>query len=120
MKILIRFGDNDFCKVMRAFGELFINPIGSRDWHPERLTKANIVEWFNTIAPTLYRMVQARDYVGGLSVAGDKYLSITEERVHFGEEEVAAKMESYASWGNGEAVLIDFGDKHHEPSVTIL
>lgn len=124
MKILICFGDNDFHTVMRTFGELFVSQWGSRRWHPERLTKATIVRWFNTIAPTLYQMVQARDRMEGLT--DDGYLSITEARVYLGEEEVAAKMDSYAGWGNGDAVLIDLGDEHKtpvkwlEPSVTIL
>lgn len=118
MKILIRFsGDNDFSNVLHAFGDLLVSPIGSRTWRPERLTKANIVRWFNAVAPTLYEAVQARDYVQPVT---EGYLNITEEEVFFGDEEVGGKMDSYASWGNGDSVLIDFGDEHHEPTVTVL
>lgn len=118
MKIIVRFsGDNDFIHVVRAFGDLLISPIGARKWHPERLTKANVVRWFNAVAPTLYEVVQARDYFRPLT---EGYLHITEEEVFFGDEEVAKKMDSYSSWGNGDSVLIDFGDKYHAPSVTQL
>lgn len=121
MKVLIRFsGDNDFTQVIMAFAKIIAPttqqlayPAPNDNWHQDRLTKQNIIKWFNTMAPALYEMVQARSRdpkTDQINIAG--YLKINEDDVFFGDQEVAAKMETYQSWGNGDGVLIDFGSKN--------
>lgn len=119
MKILIRFGDNDFGAVLRAFGEL-LGRESIWDWNTDFLNKKNIVEWFNAIAPTLYYIVQNRGrYQGGDIVS--KYLQIREANVHLNEE-VDEQMKTWASWGNGDSVLIDMKPTEYPmtPTVTIV
>lgn len=120
MKILIRFGDNDFSTVLQEFGRVLTTD-SSREWNPEKLTKANIVRWFNSLAPVLYEVVQARSYTREDDQGFNpmEYLYVTESRVFIGDE-VETKMYTWASWGNGDAVLIDFGGPHVPPSVTIV
>ena len=125
MKILIRFGDNDFGPVLRSFGALFL--ADGRTWNPERLTEANIVRWFNTTALVLYEMTQAHHRKVSkteeerlASLKNNNYLTITEDRVVIGDAEVKAWMDRWNEWGNAEAVLIDFGRPHIAPTVTIV
>lgn len=126
MKILISFGDNDFGTVLKAFGELFVTRAGC-PWNPELLTKENIASWFEQVGPVLYEMVQARDYglaqyeKGRTHLRAVKYFQLGPEEIFLGTE-VDSKMEQYASWGNGAAVLITLGEKRYEnyEPVTIL
>lgn len=118
MKVLVRFcGDNDFCTVMRAFGEL----LARRGEWTAAMTKTNIVRWFNSVAFTLYQMVQAHDVPGDSDETLRTYLVIEEKDVFVGEEEVRNKMASWQQWGNGDSVLVDFSP-HCAPNsvVTIV
>lgn len=121
MKVLIRFkGDNDFGNTLRPFGELLI--AGSHRWTDEWLTKANIVRWFNTLAPVLYEMVQARHYFAESDARTAAYLQLGKDDIFFGAE-VDAKMETYHQWSNGDSVLVELGERGKEypkPSVTIV
>ena len=120
MKILVRFkDDNNFGNTMLSFGDLLTK--GSRGWTDKWLTKANIVRWFNTIAPILFEMVQDKDRYQGIDTI-QTYLQIEESDVFLGAE-VDAKMETYHQWGNYDSVLIELGDREKEypkPSVTMV
>ena len=108
MKILIRFGDNDFANTLRAFGELLIlHPHVS--YHPDALTKEQIADWWNRVAPVLYEMVQNRGWdfptKESLKLTAD-YLQISPDVV-FINEEADKQMEDWNSWGNGAALFVE-------------
>jgi hypothetical protein len=111
MKILVRFaGDNDFSAVVRAFGDIMVMR-SHREWERTFLTKERIAQWFNNIAPTLYFMAQNRGryanrpYDEEVEFMGE-YLQILPGDVYIGSE-VDAQMAHWASWGNGDSVLVD-------------
>jgi hypothetical protein len=108
MKILVRFpGDNDFSRVMRAFGTLLLQ---TRE--PERLTQEQVARLFNSIATDLSELVQWNRSQEG-------YLKIQPRDVYIGSEAVDTKMVDYHQWGNGDSVLLDFSHHSTQP-LTIL
>lgn len=110
MKILVRFGDNDFATVMRAFGDLLLHRVQAGD----PLTPERVAGWFNEIAPTLYEMVQCagRDY-------GDTPESLARTRAYlqikpadvYVDAAMDEKMETAHQWSNGDSVVVD-GSKY--------
>lgn len=108
MKILIRFGDNDFFYTMRAFGRVLL-----QDFHPsgkpeEYLTKEHIVWLWNELAPGLYMLAQNqwRYSCAPKDVKHTrKYLQITEKQVFLGEEAAEYITANQNGW-NGEWLFV--------------
>jgi hypothetical protein len=105
MKVLIRFKDNDFNRVLEKFGKLLLPKVISSS--PD-VTPENIVRWFNAIAPTLYEM--SWDY---FSVRTQKeqaelrhYLQITTANV-FMDTAAVEKLATAHQWSNYDSVVID-------------
>lgn len=106
MKILIQFGDNDFQKVLEAFGELLAKHNFSNDF----ITRERVVQWFNAVAPTLYEIVQNK---GDYPISVPKgYLSITPDKVLIGKA-ADDKLDSAHEWANYDAVCIDLKRNTH-------
>jgi hypothetical protein len=116
MKVLIRFrGDNDFGTVLRAFGELLLYKAQREH---ELLTTANIAEWFNRIAPTLYMMKQCEERSDAEWVRMQAYLRITPADVYINKA-VDEKMKTAHLWANYDSVMID-GSEHAREKVYLV
>lgn len=116
MRVLVRFkGDNDFGRVMRAFGDLLLFRV---QYEPETLTAEDIASWFNAVAYTLYEMTYASKRAREDRIRLEKYLRISPEDVYLGEA-VAVKMKTAHEWANYDSVMID-GDEHAQQLVYLV
>lgn len=101
MKVLVRFkGDNDFGKVLRAFGELLLR----RMERGELVTQALVHRWFNELAPGLYELVQSRHPESGLADIRS-YLRIAMKDVYV-DADADAVMETAHQWANCDSVMV--------------
>lgn len=110
MIILLRFGDNDFHKTLRAFGELLTLD------QPENLTKYQVVELWNELSFGLYLLAQNQwRYKDSPEEKAHirNYLKIQESfpsgapRVLIGEE-VKKYLEDNATQGNYEWLFVQY------------
>lgn len=107
MKVLVRFkGDNDFGRVMHAFGDLLLPRV---QHEPETLTAEDIAQWFNAIAYTLYEMTYTRKRAREDRIRMEKYLRISPEEVYIGVN-ADLKMTTAQEWANYDSVMIDGGE----------
>lgn len=104
MRIGINFGDNDYWATCTAFTEVLLLA-ASRE--PEiQLTKAQVVELFNGMAYSLYRLVQNRWlYNHGGDESTKQYLRIKESQVYLNEE-IDEKLED-PCWCNHSFFYVD-------------
>jgi hypothetical protein len=95
--ILIRFGDNDFGKTLRAFADVLS---AHRDVYAEGfLTKVKIAELWNTLAPGLYAVAQnGGHYNTGTDVAS--YLRISADSVYLDNEAVDHINDNQGQWNH--------------------
>lgn len=111
MKVLVRFGDNDFRSVMQAFGNLLLRRVQAQD----ALTPEKIASWFNEVSYVLYEMAQCSDrYWVPAPTAADvastrAYLQIEPKDVYI-DAAVDEKLKTADSWANGDSVLVDGAD----------
>lgn len=113
-RFLLKFGDNDFGRTLRAFGNLFMNPeFGDAfDW----LTRERIVELWNELSYGLYLMHQkmpaeARTLarVGVLDPRSNStrsYLNVPPEDV-FLDDDAVEYMNANASMWNHSWLFVD-------------
>lgn len=88
MKIGIYFADNDFCKTVRAF----LNLWQEADCGYPAISKELIVDYFNKIAPSIYWMVQ-NQHRHDLKWDATSYVKISLEDV-FRDDEVDEYLKS--------------------------
>lgn len=100
MRILIRFGDNDFGKVLQTFGELLLQRVRREQTPP---TQKQVADWFNAMGFTLYELVQRDHSCCGLL---PEYLQIRPSQV-FVDGEADAKMKTAQEWANSDSVMVD-------------
>ena len=95
--ILIRFGDNDFGKTLRAFADVIA---AHRDVYAEGLlTKVKIAELWNMLAPGLYVVAQnGGHYDTGADVAG--YLRIGTDSVFLDDEALNHINDNQGQWNH--------------------
>lgn len=107
MRIGISFGDNDFHNTLMPFVKIIMDAI---EWNPileEKLTKERIVELFNGMSFSLYRMFQnSWEHSNGGDNHMKRYLMINVDRVYINNE-IDKKFENYDSWANGEFFYVD-------------
>lgn len=116
MRVMVRFkGDNDFGRVLRAFGDLLLQRVREED--PE-VNAPRVALWFNALAPHIYMMVQARTQEPAELERISEYLQITSEDVYINEA-IDEKMKTYAQWGNYDSVMID-GSEHAREKVYMV
>lgn len=116
MKVLVRFkGDNDFGRVLKAFGDLLLHRVREE---PHTLTQEMIAGWFNTIATTLYEMTYGKNPARESRIRIEKYLQIQPNDVFIG---LAAdnKLVSAHEWANYDSVMID-GSEHAREKVYLV
>lgn len=116
MKVLVRFkGDNDFGRVLLAFGDLLLARVQRAD---PVLTSQRIAEWFNAVAPHLYMMLQAREHTEDELKRFSEYLQIDPDDVYI-DKQVDEKMQTWSQWGNYDSVMIDGSDHAKEKVYTV-
>lgn len=118
MKILVRFGDNDFGMVMLTFGDLLLHRVRAED----PLTPEQVAKWFNEVAPVLYEMVQSagRDYgdTPESLATTREYLQIKPADVYV-DAAADEKMKTAHRWANADSVMVD-GSEYARERVYIV
>lgn len=101
MRILIRFGDNDFGNELRVVGWALRQAPFTRTCPP---THEQVRDLFNTLMPRVvdaYRTL--RQMTGGCALS---YFEIDVEHVYIGQE-ADEQMQTHNQWGNYDALLVD-------------
>jgi len=107
-KLGIRFGDNDFYYMCTAFLRVLLpdESYTHRSGQNLTFTKAQVVELFNGMAPSLYLLKQnCWEYDAGLLLPS--YLTITEKDVYL-DDEVDKFAVDHNNDHNGEFFAVNF------------
>jgi hypothetical protein len=97
MKIMVRFGDNDFGRLFSALAKLLLPRVVEED---RTLTPTRVAELFNAASPALYELL----YWGNCPSVNIPKISAGNV---FVDEVVDQKMQTWNQWGNYDAVIID-------------
>jgi len=109
MRIGINFGDNDFYNTFMPFMKIIVDAINYNDSF--EATKENIVDIFNSMSLSLYKLFQSRyDRIESNDEHYDKYLKIKTSDIYL-DEEIDEKLKTYNSWANGSFFYADTDNK---------
>jgi hypothetical protein len=101
--LLITFGDNDFARTLRAFGDLLLR---HRDVYAEGfLTEVRVADLWNDLAPSLYLLAQN----GGRfeRTSPKDYLKIHYRQIYLGTAARQYVMANTSQW-NHSWLYVDF------------
>jgi hypothetical protein len=97
--ILIRFGDNDFAKTLRAFADVV--SFHRESYEPDFLTKEKVAELWNMLAPGLYYLAQnCGRYAAKAPNALASYLSINPDAVYLDSEAIKHIDDNTSQWNH--------------------
>lgn len=111
-KLGIWFGDNDFYYTCTAFLRVLLPDENFTHFRAADLTftKAQVVELFNGMTPSLYLLKQnAWGYPSGHI---PNYLKITEDKVFLDDEVDKFIADKGPGWANGEFFAVDFTEAY--------
>ncbi len=96
--LLIRFGDNDYGKTLRAFADVIS---AHRDVYAEGfLTKDKIVELWNSLAPGLYVVAQNGGHYDDTGADVAIYLRISADSVYLDDEALDHINDNQSQWNH--------------------
>lgn len=107
MRIAINFGDNDFYNTLMPFIKIIMDAVQWNPYLEQKLTKEHIVELFNNMAFSLYRMFQnSWEHSIDYEESTEKHLKINVNDVYIGDE-IDEKFKTVNSWANHAFFYVD-------------